>query len=72
MPRNTLKMSFFVCTRVALYNTRVRTQIDIYNSRVHIIYVTLCISNPRVFLVYATVVSATHVRLLKMSKKRVF
>ena len=32
------------------------------------LYTTFCIGNPCVFLMYATIVSATHVHLLKMSK----
>ena len=37
-----------------------------------LMYATFCISNPHVFLVYATVVFATRVRLLKMSKNTSF
>ena len=77
------KNEFFVCirlsleetrvrTRLALYNTRVRTRVAIYNIRVHLMYTTLCIGNPHVFLVYATLVSATRICLLKMSKNMSF
>ena len=58
MPKNTLKMSFFVYTqlslkenrvhtRLALYNTCIRTWVAIYNSHVRLIYMTLCIGNLR-------------------------
>ena len=58
--------------RLALYNTRICTRVAVYNSCLHLIYATLCIGNPRVFLVYATVVSTTRVHILKMSKNMSF
>ena len=61
-----------VRTRLALYNTRIHIGFSIYNIHVHLIYMKLCIGNPRVFLVYATIVLATRIRLLKMSKNTSF
>ena len=55
-----------------LNETHVRTRVAIYNSHVHIKYVTLCIATLVYLLVYATVVSTTRLRLLKMSKQYVF
>ena len=66
------KMSFFVCTRLSLRQTRIRTRVAIYNSCVRLKYATFCIATRVYLLVYATVVSATHVRLLKMSKNYLF
>ena len=71
MPRNTLKVSFFVCTRLSLRKTRVRTRVAIYNSHVHLKYVTFGLETHVYLLVYVTVVSTTRVCLLKMSKKYV-
>ena len=71
MPRNTLKMSFYVYMNF-LKETHVRMRVAIYNSRVLLKYVTFCIATHVYLLVYATVVSATRVRLLKMSKNTYF
>ena len=71
MPRNTLKMSFYVYMTF-LRETRVRMRVAIYNSRVCLKYVNLYIETHVYLLVYATVVSATRVRLQKMSKKTYF
>ena len=51
-----------------LKETHVRTRVSIYNSRVCLKYVTFCIETHVYLIVYVTVVSVTHVRLLKMSK----
>ena len=72
MARNTLKMSFFYVYACFLMETRIRTQVAIYNSRVRLKYATFCIATRIYLLVYATVVSATRVHLLKMSKKYIF
>ena len=55
-----------MCTRLSLKETRVRTRVAIYNSRVRLKYVTFMHCNPHVLFMYVTVVSATCVRLLKM------
>ena len=66
------KNEFLMCTQLSLKETRVRTRVAIYNSRVRLKYVTFLHFNPRLLLVYATVVSTTHIHLLKMSKKYEF
>ena len=76
MPKNTLKMSFF-CLYVTCLKANPRMIRDLLSIipayvRELLIYTTFYTNNPRVFLVYATIVSTTHVRLLKMSKKYVF
>ena len=56
IPRNTLKMSFFVYTRLALKETRVwHATCQLYNLRV-ILYATLYTRNPRILFMYVTVV----------------
>ena len=72
MPKRTLEMSFFDVYASFLKETRVRTRLVIYNTCVRLKYVTLCIAACIYLLMYMTVVFATHVRLLKMSKKYVF
>ena len=68
MPKNTLKMRFLcVCEE-----TRVRMQVAIYNSHVHLKYMNFYIATHVYLLVYAIVVSTTRVRLLKMSKNMNF
>ena len=52
--------------------TRVCTRVAIYNSRVCLKYVTFYIETHVYLLMYVIVVSATRVRLLKMSKKYEF
>ena len=47
-------------------------QISLYNTHVHLKYMNFYIATHLYLLMYATVVSATHVRLLKMSKKYIF
>ena len=64
-----------MCTRVSLRKpkeTRVRTRVAIYNSRVRLKYTNFYIATHIYLLVYVTVVSETRVRLLKMSKKYIF
>ena len=61
-----------MCMRLSLKETRIRTRVAIYNSHVHLKYATFLHCNPCVLLVYATIVSATRVRLLKMSKNTSF
>ena len=55
-----------------LKETRVRTRVAIYNSRIHLKYVTFFIETHVYLLMYVTVVFATHVHLLKMSKNMYF
>ena len=52
--------------------TCIRMRVAIYNSHVCLKYATFWIAAHVYLLVYATVVSATHVRLLKMSKNTYF
>ena len=72
MPRSTLKMTFFDVYASFLKETRICTRLAIYNTHVCLKYVTFYIVTHVYLLVYATVVSATRVHLLKMSKKYVF
>ena len=53
------KNEFLMCMRISLKETHVCTRVAIYNSRVCLKYVTFLHCNLRVLLVYATVVSAT-------------
>ena len=55
-----------------LKETRVCTRVSIYNSHVRLKYMNFCIETYVYLLVYVTVVSATHVHLLKMSKNTNF
>ena len=59
-------MSFFYVYVSFLKETRVRTRLAIYNTRVRIKYVTFYIATRVYLLVYMTVVSGTRVRLLKL------
>ena len=55
-----------------LKETHAHTRVDIYNSFVHLIYMILYTATHVYLLVYVTVVFATCVCLLKMSKKYIF
>ena len=66
------KNEFLICTWLSIKETRICTRVAIYNSHIHLKYMNFLHCNPCVILVYATIVSATRVRLLKMSKKYEF
>ena len=55
-----------------LKETHVCMRVAIYNSRMHLKYMTFYIETRVYLLVYATIVSATQVHLLKMSKNYMF
>ena len=63
------KNEFFDVYASFLKETHVHTRLAIYNTRVHLKYVTFCIDTRVYLLTYETVVSATRVCLLKMSNK---
>ena len=66
------KYEFFYVYASFLKETHVHMRVAIYNSHVCLKYMTFYIATHVYLLMYATVVSATSVRLLKMSKKYVF
>ena len=66
------KKEYFDVYASFLKETHIRTWLDIYNTHVHLKYVTFYIATCVYLLVYVTIVSATRKRLLKMSKKYVF
>ena len=72
MARSTPKMIFFDVYASFLKETRVHTWIALYYIRVSLKYATLCIATHIYLLVYATVVFATCVRLLKCQKNTYF
>ena len=72
MLKSTLKMVFFVVYAGFLKETHVCTRLAIYNTHVCLKYVTFCIATYVYLLMYVTVVSVTHIHLLKMSKNTYF
>ena len=76
MPRNALKMSFFVYMRVALYDIRVRTRVALYDTRVCTrvaIHTRLSVLATHVyFSCMRLLYLATRVCIFKMSKNTPF